>query len=943
MGPTRWQEVTRIWEAALDVPAEDRAAYLDDACSGDASLRAEVASLLAHDRDDSFLEAASVAPPDDGPALEVGSSFGDYRVTGLVGRGGMGEVWRARDARLERDVALKVLPLESSRDPARLARFEREARMLASMSHPNIGAIYGLASDGARHALVLELITGQTLADRLEKGPLTVPQALDYARQIARALSAAHLKDVQHRDLKPSNVMVGADGLVKVIDFGLARPYKATRSGDRAGSRATAPGALLGTAGYASPEALRGETTDRRTDIWAFGCVLFEMITGRPAFDGTTTADVMAAVMHSEPDWEALPPAAPRDVVRLLRRCLQKAPDQRLHDIDDALLDIEDALAAGGGREAAEPGAGDGSGRTRRWWAAAAMAGWGLALALVLWRSQPAEEGPAAVYRFQISVNTFVTEPMRSLALSPDGRMLALVEERGGAPRISVRDLGEVGLRSVSGTDGAQWPFFSPDGTRLGFAANGALKVVPVEGGTAVTVHDLRPVPLTGASWSTDGGILFSELGAGIQWVSAAGGPAKAVSTLAPGELEHHQAEALPGGTAILYVAWAGPRSSSRVVAQSLVTGERHDLVEGSNPVFVEPARLLFTRDGSLWEVPFDRQSLSVTGPEIRVIEDILQVATRGHVHVGLSRNGTLAYVAEPSVRNTVVSVDRTGRSTSLVREPGRYQFPRLSPDGARLAVTEVAGRGSDLWLHDLERQGRSRLTVDEASLLPAWAPLGDRIAFASTASGWANLFLTGATGEPRRLGARAPFPRLPGAWSPEGRWLAYYEIAPDTGRDVWALEPNGRAVPVAASRFNERGATFSPDGRWIAYVSDESGRDEVYARPFPGPGRPVVVSTSGGQEPVWSATGRELFYRAPGRMMAVPMTTTPALNAGRPVALFEDRFLPDPTLSGGTPNYDVTRDGQRFIMVEPAAPINVTVVLNWRDAAGVRAAAPGS
>jgi Tol biopolymer transport system component len=877
-----------------------------------------------------------------------GTPLGSYEILSAIGAGGMGEVYRARDTKLGRDVAIKVLPANFVNDPERLSRFQREARMLAALNHANIATIYGLEQSGGVTCLVMELVSGETLAERVKAGPLAIEEALKIAVQIAEALEAAHEKSIIHRDLKPANVKLTPEGKVKVLDFGLAKAF----AGDTASSNpaesptlsaaATMQGTILGTAAYMSPEQARGKAVDKRTDIWAFGCVLYELLTGRQAFQGETTTEILAAVLRGEPDWQALPVATAAKIRDLLRRCLQKDLHRRLHDAADARIEIEEALAAPATAEAVRPAKGIRAlGRRGLILSLTTLLLGATIASLAMWNLRPSPS-PQAVTRTVINLPSgqqlVGLDSGPAVALSPDGTHLAYVAIQGGTQQLYLRAMDSLEARPISGTEGAIEPFFSPDGQWLGFFAGGKLKKVSVSGGAALTLGDAAQP--RGASWGSQGMIAFvpTNFSALLQ-VSDAGGIPQPLTRLEKGEGSHRWPEFLLGGNAVLFAAGSTTSNwiNARVAVQSVGTGERRNLIQvGTNPRYAPSGHLVYAQGGSLMAMPFDPQRLAITGTPVPVVEGVLQSPITGAAQYSFSATGSLVYASGGlhATQRKLAWVDRKGVEQALPASAHAYRYPRLSPDGRRVAVT-IEESESHIWLYELARDTLTRLTFQgNVNLIGAWAPDGKQIAFQSNREGPPNIFwqLADGSGGLERLNA-SEYNQVPNSWSRDGQLLAFIEVNPTTGYDIWVLRMSDRkAQPFLRTPFNEGAPRFSPDGRWLAYVSDESGRFEIYVQPYPGPGGKWQVSTEGGMEPAWNPNGRELFYRSGDKMMAVEITTQPSFSAGKPRVLFERPYQPTP---GTFPNYDVSPDGQRFLMLKPseqgqAAPTQINVVLNW-------------
>jgi len=870
-------------------------------------------------------------------ALAAGSRLGGYEIVALVGAGGMGQVYRARDPRLERDVAIKVLPEGWASDPERLARFEREAKVLASLNHPNIAAIYGFEQADGIPFLVLEYVPGETL-----RGPMPVNEALEVARQIADALEAAHEKGVVHRDLKPANVKVTPEGKVKVLDFGLAKAFaNETADADPAqlptvSVEPTLAGTVLGTAAYMSPEQARGKPLDKRTDIWSFGCVLYELLTGKQAFGGETVPHILVAVQEREPDWSALPP----DLVGLVQRCLQKDRARRLRDIGDARFEME-----WGGSPEPQPAPRP---APLTWIAATVVAS--VAAGLAIWILKPPPDLPPT--RFQVpppDKATFVEFP----AISPDGRRLAFVATVEGKTLLWVRPLDSLAAQPLAGTEDASYPFWSPDSRFLAFFAQGNLKKVASAGGSPLTLCATGAVGGErgrGGAWNQDETILFGSGRIGFRRVPAAGGVPSPVTELDPAtELSHRWPHFLPDGRHFLYWLWTTDRSKSAVVIGSLDdkpdSKDRRPLLPSQSMAVYSAGRLLFVREGALMARPFDASRLNFRGEPFPVAQQVAGPQRGGDAGwwaFSASSQGTLAWRSERDLKTQLTWFDRYGNEAGRIGEPEEQFIPRLSPDEKRVAVTRRDPQGQgDIWLLELARATGTRLTSHPAiDMAPMWSPDGARIIFSSNRDGPFNLYQrvsSGAAGEELLL--KSSDSKYPTDWSSDGRFLLYQAIHPRTGFDIWAIPMDGdpRPVPVLQSEFTEYLGQFSPDGQWIAYVSTESGRPQVHVQRFPKPAGKFQVSTNGGDQPRWRRDGKEIYYLSPDRkLMAVQVKATgTAIEIARPRELFQTRAA---TAVLFVPTYDVTADGQRFLIntsleAEGAPPI--TVVTNWATGNG--------
>jgi Tol biopolymer transport system component/tRNA A-37 threonylcarbamoyl transferase component Bud32 len=943
--------VKQLFQSALERASDERAAYLHEACAGDEALRQEVESLLSREKGlDGFLEAPALQAvakmfSENASQALIGRQMSSYQVLSQLGAGAMGEVYKAYDTRLGRDVAIKVLPPAFVHDPERLSRFQREAKMLAALNHPNIATIHGLEESDGVHYLVMELVSGLTLAEELKNGPLRTEEGLKIAAQIAGALEAAHERGVIHRDLKPANVKVTPEGRVKVLDFGLAKAFAADSglslsNAPMVTAMGTEEGRILGTQAYMSPEQVRGKPLDKRTDIWALGCVLYELLTARRAFAGETLSDTAAAILEREPDWQALPTSTPVKIRDLLRRCLQKDKALRMQAAGDIRIEIHEALAAPPAESKADvlnqPAAG--------WRRVAVLGLAGMALLAVgviaTWNLKPSPARPVS----RLVINLPPGQRLAGLdagpvvALSPDGTHLAYVANQGGTQRLYLRAMDGLEPKPMPGTEGAIDPFFSPDGQWLGFFASGKLKKVSVNGGTALTIADVAS--LAGASWSSEGMVAFAPTGDSfLQLVSDAGGTPQPLTRFEKGEFAHRWPEFLPGDKALLFAASTN-LNNAQIAVQRVGTGERRNLVQGATqPRYAPSGHLIYAQAGNLMAAPFDPRRLAVTGTAVPVVEGVLQFPASGDAQYSLSATGSLVYVpgSVQGAQRKLVWVSHNGAEQPLAAPVRAYLNPRLSPDSRKVAVGIVSQQqDSQVWLYDLSRETLTRLTFEgRNNNNPVWTPDGKRVAFNSGREGPSNIFwqLADGSGGLERLTTGA-YVQSPHSWSPDGRFLAFIEVNPSTGVDIWVLPLSDRKVqPFLRTQFTEGAPRFSPDGRWLAYVSDESGRFEVYVQLYPGPGGKWQISTEGGDEPVWNPSGRELFYRSGERMMAVDIATQPSFTAGKPRLLFKGQYVPTATTPA---NYDVSPDGQRFLMLKSeeqssfSAPTQIVVVQNW-------------
>jgi len=862
--------------------------------------------------------------------ITSGSRLGSYEIFEPLGRGGMGEVYRGHDTRLRRDVAVKLVHPHLL-DPTSVERLQREARALATLGHPNVASVYELGEADGTSFIVMELVAGETLADRLMHGPLPREEIVRIARQIAAALEAAHGKGIVHRDLKPANIKVGSDGVVKVLDFGLAKTLQshATNADLPTATLQTREGTVVGTAPYMSPEQMRGSDIDRRSDVWSFGCVVYEMVTGRRAFRGETSADVIAAVIEGDPDWSAIPSGTPPGVMRLLRRCLRRDASQRLRDMGDARLELEEMGTAG--ETPIEP-----SRRRIPIVAIAALvaAAGVLALAVVWARRAPVAEGAPAHFVVSIPQDAPLGGlDFPSIAIAPDGTRVAYVGNRGGRTQLFVRPMDVIDPLAIAGTTDAVSPFFSPDGHWIAFFADGQLKKVAVSGGAPIT---LCPAPVgLGGTWNRDDVIVFAAAtGSGLSRIAATGGTPRPLTTLdvTQGEFSHRWPEWLPDGETVVFtVGTSGSWNDAQVAAISTRTGQRTTLVRGgTNPHFVAPGALLYAQKGRLMSVSFDPGRLTVTGTPSVAIESVLQ-SSDGAAQFSASSAGHAVFISGGSDANQrrLVSVSRDGASVlPFAAPPGAYVAPRASPDGRKLLVT-IESPSPDLWVYDVTLGSTTQITFDSGATSPALSRDGRRVAFSSTRTGVPNLFVASidGTGPLERL-ASSGNAQIPGSWAPDGT-LVYVERRAATGRDILLLTtPDHRSRSLVESAGDESAPAFSPDGQSLAYVSNETGRSEVYVRARFDSARARRISTDGGTEPVWDRSGRQLYYRDGARMMSVALSSRD--EPGRPEMLFERDFARG---TNDAPNYDVMPDG-RFVMIERplqrSGPESLHVLLNW-------------
>jgi hypothetical protein len=874
--------------------------------------------------------------------LAPGTRLGPYAVGAKIGAGGMGEVYRATDTTLGRDVAIKVLPSSFANDPDRLSRFAREARLLAALNHPNIATIHGLEEAGSVQALVMELVEGPTLAEKLAQGSrgkvkagLPLADALDIAVQIAEALESAHDKGIVHRDLKPANLKIGDNGHVTVLDFGLAKAFSTDATGSDLAHLPTITasdvqaGAIVGTPAYMSPEQARGQAVDKRTDIWAFGCVLFEMLAGKMAFSGDTTSDTIAAILERQPDWSVLPAATPPKLRQLLARCLEKDPKRRWRDIGDVRIELEDAertpLPADGLRRGASRG------RERAAWALlVVMTVAAAALVPAALRTPPEN----AEVRFEVSFPGEVKADFAHLAISPDGQQLLAVPALGGGGLIWLRRLGSTSGRWLPGTEGALLPFWSPDGGSIGFFADAKLKRLDVN---SLAIEIVADAPVgRGGAWQADGNILFAPNASGPLFrVPATGGKPTKVTALQSGQNDHRAPFILPGGQHFLYYARGNSQVRGVHVANLDGSGSKRLLDADAAAVYTATGHLLFARQGELLAQPFDVKQLTLNGEAFHVADRISINPSISLASLAASPSGTIAFGTGSIRRTQFAWFDRSGTRLETVGPPDQTGLanPTLSPDGRKIAFSRLVGGSWDIWQMDMQG-AMNRITTNLVlDFNPVWAADNRHIFFQSSASGIASR--SAQDGAPEQVVFRRPEMLYPSDVSPDGHVLLYTRA--QTGpTDLWYISLVGDPAPqpFAATEFRERDGQFSPDGKWIAYQSNESGRDEIYLRRFPGPGDRIQVSAGGGQQVRWGLRSSELFYvAADQRLTSVPVTFaangTAVLGPAHP--LFRTEI--DNAIQSRQ-QYMVSADGKRFLinaLTDASDPPSNTVILNWK------------
>ena len=1043
MNPERWRQVEKLYHDALQQEPVERARFLTEACAGDDELLHEVESLLAQEgsaavslEHPAFEATRTRRGGSTSAVLTAGSRLGSYRIEATLGTGGMGVVYRASDSKLGRDVAIKVLPERFAEDSQGIKRFENEARMLAALNHPNIAAIYGLEEASGLHYLVMELVPGQTLAQKLAAGQLDLQEELRYCTQIAEALEYAHEKTIMHRDLKPANVMITPQGKVKLLDFGLAKSLQSSSGADGSDAETiteemTRAGTVLGTAAYMSPEQARGKPLDKRTDIWSFGCVLYEVLARRRAFRGETGTEYLTAILSHDPDWDALPASIPENVRSILERCLEKDPLRRLRDIGEARIELENALtgavtartgtarravaaapaghrkiivaitgvaagivlALGAGlyfyfdREAPRPTraarfsidlrAGESIPPTHSSQVAFSADGTLIAYgAMKMMDQTPAASMPAAMPQGR---NTGMPPQSSGMGAMPMGQSSGMSQSSGmgnsdmskGTPmppsmpsqsmpmpsmpsmmgsQIYVRPIDQQDARPIDGAMGDA-PFFSPDGKWLGFwhAPTRTLRKVALSGGAPVKICGAES-GVSGAAWGPDDTIVFAWFD--LFRVPAAGGDPKLLLKVDEknGERFYRHPSFLPGGKAILFTISTEDTESydnGRIAVLSLETGEKKIVLEGGTSARYSPSgHLVYAREGKLLAVPFNLRKLQVTGPPVSVLEGVFMSSNTGMAAFSISSDGSLVYAAggvEGGAR-VPVWVDRRGGAMPLPLPARSYLHPRLSPDERQLAI-EIEGPAHDFYTYDFSRGALTKMSFDGASHWPMWTPKGDRLTFRSWKTGTMTMWWMPAD--------RSSLPELltnigsmqsPESWSPDGKTLAFTQMdEPQNASDVYVLPFDGdrKPRPLLKSRFTEGSPKFSPDGKWLAYSSDESGHPEIYAMAYPGPGPTVQISTNGGTDPVWRPKGGEMYYRNGDQMMAVTITDPMKLGVSKPNVLWKGHYLAGVGSSCGmsgptSANYDVTADGQRFLMIEDKAQDVVgrqlSVIPGWAE-----------
>lgn len=893
----------------------------------------------------------------------IGKTLVHYEITAEIGKGGMGEVYQAKDMKLGRDVAIKVLPEEFALDKDRVARFQREAKLLASLNHPNIAAIHGLEESEGTHFLVMELIEGETLKDRIKTGPIPVEEALQLALQMAEALEAAHEKGVIHRDLKPANIKVTPDGKVKILDFGLAKAYVGDQGNinladsPTISAAATQQGVILGTAAYMSPEQAKGKNVDKRADIWAFGVVLFEMLTGKSLFSGEDVSSTLARVLEREPDFSTLPQMLHPRIQLMLERCLKKDLKDRYSSISDARVDIQSVFADPSG-VFAQPSTGfepQKKTRTTLTWIAVII----LAVIIVgtaVWKLRTPEPRQVSRFYYEVPNGREFSNPLSPFfKVSPNGRQFVYSTTKG----IYLQSIDELDTKLIAGTvdEEPSDPFFSPDGQWIGYwsMGDGKLKKIPINGGAPIALADVENP--SGPSWCDDNTILYGSYFSGIRRISADGGTPEVIIGQ---EGEHLMLpQMLPDGKSVLFTKHEWEGGAMQAVVESLETEERKVLIEGAVGARYYPTgHLIYTIENDIFAAPFDPDKLEITGGQVPLLEDVF---TSTRTHYDISDSGTLLYIPGPAAtigtsveQRTLVWVDRDGKEEAIPAVPNNYGLPRISPDGTKVALSANTGDNIDIWVWDFARKTMTRLTFDDAAdLAPLWTPDSKRIVFTSGRKGTGGVYWKAAdgTGEVEHLCSLPSETLLPCSWSSDGKTMVLMAVnfrpasaAQVIGSDIGAMSMEGDREyrPLLEEKYFEANPQISPDGRWMVYTSNESSREEIYVRPFPEvqSGGRWQVSTNGGRGALWSPNGQELFYQSDEGIMVVDIEAEPTFRPGNPKILFQETYFSPSVLQVRLTNWDIHPDGKRFLMIKQfqttdeesagGIPHKFIVVTNW-------------
>jgi len=960
MNPSEWAPANKIFHRAVLLPETARHAFIVRECAGDAELCAEVESLVQCHRDGTLSR---------GPEIPAGTRIGVYEITGFIDAGGMGEVYRAKDTRLKRDVALKILPESFAADPDRLARFQREAEVLASLNHPNIAAIHGLEESNGTHALVMELVEGEDLSQRIGRGPIPLDEALPIAKQIAEALEAAHEQGIIHRDLKPANIKLRPDGTVKVLDFGLAKamePISAPSADVTASPTITSPammtgiGMLLGTAAYMSPEQAKGRQADKRSDVWAFGAVLYEMLSGQRAFKGDDISDTLAAVLRQDLDWTALPASTPASVRRLIARCLDRDVRRRLRDIGEARIVLDDPAALATGDAGGPPAVA----RPQPLWRRAipvmlsAIVAGVLASAATVYLTPL--QAPLVVTRFPFTLgegqlSTGTPTSRQAVAISPDGAQMAYLANG----RLYLRSMSELEGRPIAGADTGSFvtsPVFSPDSRSVAFwsSADQTLKKVAVSGGAAVTI--CRADPPLGVRWGTDG-IVFGQPNKGIMRVSANGGTPEVLVSVKDGE-QAYGPQILPGGETVLFTLATGTVAEltpppewdkAQIVTHSLRSGERKTLVDGgSDGRYLPTGHLVYAIGGIVFAVPMDLRRLEVTGGPVPIVEGVRRATApvTGAAQFDFSSTGSLVYLPGPistatAVQRDLALIDRKGGVEPLKLPPGPYEHPRAAPNGTLITFATDDGKEAIVWIYELSgTASMRRLTFGGRNRFPVWSADGQRVAFQSDREGDLGIFWQRADGSGAAERLTKPeqgTSHVPESWSPKGeRFL--FGVTKGSSVSLWTFSlQDGKATPFADVQSpNPINAAFSPDGRWVAYTVTEGAVTGIYVQPFPATGAKYLLSKSSTIHPVWSRDGREIVSQPQGGQQAVQTITTQPSFSFSPPVLTPRRGYINLGLTSQR-NNDVMPDGRILGVVAAgqtqsagSTPQQIQVVLNW-------------
>jgi serine/threonine protein kinase/Tol biopolymer transport system component len=963
-----WKKVEDTYHSARELKGKERSDFLNAACGADAALRRQVEVLLGNDENpDSLLNKPALAHAEE-LRLSVtfqnsplGQTMGQYEIVSLLGAGGMGEVYLARDTRLGRQAALKILPAHVAANEDLMKRFTREAHTASNLNHANIATVYDIGETGGVRFIAMEYVEGITLAAKIASRQLQVTAALDIAIQVADALDAAHSKGIVHRDVKPENIMVRPDGRIKILDFGLAKltePGLLARADNlpSAVPAKTQSGMVWGTVRYMSPEQARGEDVDSRSDVWAFGCVLYEMFTAKPAFDGKTVADIFVAIIQSDPDWTRLPSATPYEVQQLLRLSLQKDPNRRLRDMRDARIRLEDAAVDSRTTQTAARPLPIGTNRhsTLQPRRAAVIAILAILVSLgVLFRYFPGGTETAAEMRVEITTPS-ATDPT-SLAIAPDGRKIVFVAPMDGQPKLWLRQLDSTITRPIAGTDGAAFPFWSPDSRTIGFFADGKLKRIDIAGGAP---QILASAPTgRGGTWNQSGDILFAPtfFPGPLSRVSATGG--EPIPLVQAGESNppiQRFPQFLPDGRHFLFYAPAARPENRAVYVGSLDSSKPRRLLNAdAAAVFLPPKYLVYVRQGKLFAQNFDTTKLEPAGDLYLLAEQVASDPTMFIAALSASA-GIVAYRTQIAAGPRQLKwFDRAGRPLGTVGEPDVDGLlnPELSPDGKRVAFERTVGANRDVWISDIASGLRARFTSDPAiDRLPIWAPDGSQIVFdsfrspttpTSPSADREQLYEKTSNGAgTEQLLFSSDQVKLPTDWSRDGRFILFKSVNPRTNYDLWALPLTGdrQPFPIVNTNFEERDGRFSPDARWIAYSSNESGRFDVYVQAFPRPGGRSLISPSGGGQPRWRKDGKELFFVAwDGNLMSVPIALSAdgqRIDVGKASALFSTHLASEATPGGNKQQYDVSPDGQRFLMnvtTEEQSSPPITLIFHWK------------